>query len=146
MPRSRWGRLGSDNRGGDGPSAEGIEDDKRARGSSSARDWKKEIGKVSAVFHSAHSKRRYVFPKPFEIAALAAAEPVFIGFFRQRLAFVRQSKLCPAHERLKKHGKTLRRRRGHGGLVIAARHAPPPENASESSAGRVCLYKALLNQ
>lgn len=46
-----WDRV----TGNDGPSEEGTEDDKRARGSSRATDWKKEIGKVSAVFHSAHT-------------------------------------------------------------------------------------------
>lgn len=141
MPRSRRGRLGSDDRGRDRPSAEGIEDDKRARGSSSARDWKKEIGKVSAVFHSAHSKRRYVFPKPFEIAVLAAAEPVFIGFFRQRLAFVRQSKLRPAHERLKKNTARLSDAVGGtaGSLSPLATRLLRKTRANHRRAGSVCI-------
>lgn len=131
-------------REGDGPSKEGIEDKERARGSSRATDWKKEIGKVSAVFRSAHAERRDVFPKPFEIAALAAAKPVFIWFFRQRLPYVRQSKLCPAHERPRKTRLSDGRRREHGGARLSPLAMRLLRNTRANQGPFV--YKALLNQ
>lgn len=104
MPKSRRGLPGigqPGKRGGgagsDGPSAEGTEDDKRARGSSRTRDWMKEIGKVSAVFHSAHSKRRYMFPKPFEIAALAAAAAARARVYR---GFPTKARVCTSVQTL----------------------------------------------
>lgn len=49
----KGGFLGCSARRNQEPRVEETEDDKRARGLSRRSDWKKEIGKVSTVFHSA---------------------------------------------------------------------------------------------